>query len=66
VRVISHQPVDVKEPITVAIDFLVRAVKELLNRALAEYQIPTRPLSLVDLAERVGLLKRRKGARRAS
>jgi curved DNA-binding protein CbpA len=75
VRVISHQPVDVKEPITVAIDFLVRAaspyvppdqMKELLNRALAEYQIPTRPLSLVDLAERVGLLKRRKGARRAS
>jgi curved DNA-binding protein CbpA len=71
----NQQSVNVKEPITVAIDFLVRAaspyvppdqMKELLDRALAEYQVPTRPMSLVDLAERVGFLKRRKGARRAS
>jgi curved DNA-binding protein CbpA len=64
-----------KEPMTVAIDFLVRAaspyvppeqMKELLDRALAEYKIPTRPMSLVDLAERVGLLKRKKAVRRAS
>ena len=74
VRSMPQVQAEVKEPITVAIDFLVRAaspyvppdqMKELLNRALADYQIPARPVSLVDLAERVGFLKRRR-ARRAS
>lgn len=67
-----------KEPITTAIDFLVRAaapyvpqdqMREVLNRAVEQYQVPARPLSLVELAEQVGFLKRRKpnkGARRAS
>jgi curved DNA-binding protein CbpA len=74
VRSMPNPRTAVKEPITVAIDFLVRAaspyvppeqMKELLERVVSENRIPTRPLSLVDLAEQCGLLKKRR-ARRAS
>jgi curved DNA-binding protein CbpA len=63
-----------KEPITVAIEMLARAsaryvpenqMKELLERLVQEHGVSTKPLSLVDLAEQVGLLKKRKAARRA-
>jgi curved DNA-binding protein CbpA len=71
----NSQTQPAKDPMTVAIDFLVRAASpfvppdqmtELLQRALLDHGVPARPVTLVDLAERVGILKRRKGARRSA
>jgi curved DNA-binding protein CbpA len=58
-----------KDPMAAAIDFLVRAASpyvppdqmtELLQRALLDHGVPARPVTLVDLAERVGILKRKR------
>jgi curved DNA-binding protein CbpA len=71
----NSQTQPAKDPMTVAIDFLVRAASpyvppdqmtELLQRALLDHGVPARPVTLVDLAERVGFLKRRKGVRRSA
>jgi curved DNA-binding protein CbpA len=65
-----------RDPLAAGIDFLVRAASpyvppeqmtELLQRALIDYGVPAKNPSLVDLAERIGFLKRKKpGVRRAS
>lgn len=63
-----------KDPITIAIEMMARAsapyvpeeqVKEILERLVQERGVPTRAMSLVDLAEHIGLIKKRKKAKRA-
>lgn len=63
-----------KDPLAVAIDMVARAaapyvpedqMQELLKRMVQERGIPSRPTSLVDIAERMGFLKRKRGKRSA-
>ena len=65
-------------PITAMVEMIVGAaapyvppdqLREIINRKIAEQGIPQKPVSLVDLAERMGFLrlrKKRKAANRAS
>ena len=74
-RIQPIQPEQVaKDPFSVAIDMVVRAASayvppdqmtELLKRMVQERGIPNRPVSLVDIAERVGILKKKRGKRSA-
>ena len=75
-RVQPIQPEQVaKDPFSVAIDMVARAtsgyvpedqMRELLTRMIQENGGAQKPVTLVDLAERVGLLKKRRRAARAS
>ena len=74
-RIQPIQPEQVaKDPFSVAIDMVARAASayvppdqmtELLKRMVQERGIPNRPVSLVDIAERVGILKKKRGKRSA-
>ena len=64
----------VKDPFSVAIDMVARAASayvppdqmtELLKRMVQEQGIPNKPVTLVDIAERCGLLKKKRGKRSA-
>jgi curved DNA-binding protein CbpA len=74
-RVQPIQPEQVaKDPFSVAIDMVARAASayvppdqmtELLKRMVQERGIPNKPVTLVDIAERCGLLKKKRGKRNA-
>ena len=73
-RAMPNQTQAAKNPIAVAIDMVARAASayvppdqmtELLKRMVQERGIPNKPVTLVDIAERCGLLKKKRGKRSA-